>query len=100
MLYKVFDFADKDAADVMVPRPEVVAISIALPAEEALKAVLESPYTRYPVYRESLDDIVGVLHIRDLIEAMHDRGLGLGRRRARSCGPPTWSRRRRTSARS
>jgi putative hemolysin len=77
MLYKVFDFADKEASDVMVPRPEVVAISIALPAEEALKAVLESPYTRYPVYRETLDDIVGVLHIRDLIEAMHDRGIGL-----------------------
>jgi putative hemolysin len=75
MLYKVFDFADKEAADVMVPRPEVVAISIALPAEEALKAVLESPFTRYPVYRESLDDIVGVLHIRDLIEALHDRGI-------------------------
>jgi CBS domain containing-hemolysin-like protein len=54
----------------MVPRPEVVAISIALPPPEALKSVLESPYTRYPVYRESLDDIVGVLHIRDLIEAM------------------------------
>ncbi|HET7129869.1 MAG TPA: hemolysin family protein [Gaiellaceae bacterium] len=75
MLYKVFDFADKEVADVMVPRPEVVAISIALPAEEALKAVLESPYTRYPVYRESLDDIVGVLHIRDLIGALHDRGI-------------------------
>jgi putative hemolysin len=75
MLYKVFDFADKEVADVMVPRPEVVAISIALPAEDALKAVLESPYTRYPVYRESLDDIVGVLHIRDLIEALHDRGI-------------------------
>jgi magnesium and cobalt exporter, CNNM family len=75
MLYKVFDFADKEVSDVMVPRPEVVAISIALPAEDALKAVLESPYTRYPIYRESLDDIVGVLHIRDLIEAMHDRGI-------------------------
>jgi putative hemolysin len=75
MLYKVFDFADKEVADVMVPRPEVVAISIALPAEDALQAVLDSPYTRYPVYRESLDDIVGVLHIRDLIEALHDRGI-------------------------
>src|SRR6476646_9792733 len=75
MLYKVFDFADKEVSDVMVPRPEVVAISIARPAEEALKSVLESPYTRYPVYRESLDDIVGVLHIRDLIVAMHDRGI-------------------------
>ncbi|HEV7639244.1 MAG TPA: hemolysin family protein, partial [Gaiellaceae bacterium] len=60
----------------MVPRPEVIAISIALPPEEALKAVLDSPYTRYPIYRESLDDIVGVLHIRDLIVAMHERGIG------------------------
>jgi putative hemolysin len=75
MLTKVFDFADKEVSDVMVPRPEVVAISIGLPPAEALKAVLDSPYTRYPVYRESLDDIVGVLHVRDLIEAMHDRGI-------------------------
>src|SRR5205823_1768618 len=71
----VFDFADKEVSDVMVPRPDVVAISIELPAEEALKAVLESPYTRYPVYRGSLDDVVGVLHIRDLVEALHDRGI-------------------------
>ena len=75
MLYKVFDFADKEVADVMVPRPEVAAVAVSLPPEEALQAVLDSPYTRYPVYRESLDDIVGVLHIRDLVEAIYDRGL-------------------------
>ena len=69
MIDKVFVFGDKDAADVMVPRPEVVAVSVALPPEQALKAVLDSPYTRYPVYRESLDDIVGVLHVRDLFTA-------------------------------
>src|SRR5581483_1911042 len=75
MLYKVFDFADKEVSDVMVPRPEVVALSIDLPPEEALQAVLDSPYTRYPVYRGSLDEIVGILHVRDLIAAMHDRGI-------------------------
>ena len=48
MIDKVFVFGDKEAADVMVPRPEVVAVSVALPPEQALKAVLESPYTRYP----------------------------------------------------
>jgi CBS domain containing-hemolysin-like protein len=58
-----------------VPRPEVVAISAELPSEEALAAVLDSPYTRYPVYGESLDDIIGVLHVRDLFTAVHDRGL-------------------------
>jgi CBS domain containing-hemolysin-like protein len=75
MIYKVFDFADKDAADVMVPRPEVVAIALDLPPEEALAVTLDSPYTRYPVYRGSLDEIVGILHVRDLFTALHDRGL-------------------------
>jgi putative hemolysin len=75
MLYKVFDFADKEVADVMVPRPEVVAISIDLPPEEALKVTLEAPYTRYPAYRESLDNVLGILHVRDLFQAVHDRGL-------------------------
>src|SRR5207253_3237291 len=75
MLYKVFDFADKEAHDVMVPRPEVVALSIDLPPEECLAAVIDSPYTRYPVYRGTLDDIVGILHIRDLFSAMHSVGL-------------------------
>jgi putative hemolysin len=75
MLYKVFDFADKEASDVMVPRPDVVAISVDMPPEEALAAVLDSPYTRYPVFRESLDEIIGVLHVRDLISALNDRGI-------------------------
>ncbi len=75
MLYKVFDFADKEVHEVMVPRPQVVAISIAMPTEEALAALLESPYTRYPVYRDSLDEIAGILHVRDLFSALHDRGI-------------------------
>jgi CBS domain containing-hemolysin-like protein len=75
MLYKVFDFADKEAADVMVPRPEVVALSIDLPPEQCLEALMDSPYTRYPVYRESLDHVVGILHVRDLFSAMRDRGM-------------------------
>jgi CBS domain containing-hemolysin-like protein len=75
MIEKVFDFADKDAADVMVPRPEVVAISISMPPQEALAAVISSPYTRYPVYRETLDDVVGILHVRDLFSAMYEKGV-------------------------
>ena len=75
MLYKVFDFADKEASDVMVPRPEVVALSVALPPEQCLEAVMDSPYTRYPVYRESLDNVVGILHVRDLFSALRERGM-------------------------
>ncbi len=75
MLYKVFDFADKEATDVMRPRPEVVALSIDLPAEECLQAVLDSPYTRYPVYRETPEHIIGILHLRDLLKALNERGM-------------------------
>jgi magnesium and cobalt exporter, CNNM family len=75
MIDKVFIFGDKDVANVMVARPDVAAVSIDLPPEEALAVVLDSPYTRYPVYRESLDDIAGLLHVRDLFSAIHDRGL-------------------------
>jgi putative hemolysin len=60
---------------VMVPRPQVVAISVSMPPEDALAAVLESPFTRYPVYRESLDEILGILHVRDLFSALHERGI-------------------------
>ena len=76
MIDKVFVFGDKDVADVMVAKPDVAAVSVDMPPEEALAVVLDSPYTRYPVFRESLDDIVGVLHVRDLFKAIHDRGLG------------------------
>jgi magnesium and cobalt exporter, CNNM family len=75
MLYKVFDFADKEAHEVMVPRPEVVALSVELPPQEALAAVIDSPFTRYPVYRGSLDDVIGILHVRDLFGALYDRGI-------------------------
>ena len=75
MLYKVFDFASKEVSAVMVPRPEVVGISAGMAPEEALRAVVDSPFTRYPVYRESLDDVVGILHVRDLFGAIHDLGI-------------------------
>ena len=75
MLYKVFDFASKEVSAVMVPRPEVVGISADMPPDEALRAVVDSPFTRYPVYRGTLDDIVGILHVRDLFGALHDVGI-------------------------
>jgi putative hemolysin len=75
MLYGAFEFADKEVHDVMVPRPEVVAISVDLPPEECLAAVIDSPYTRYPAYRSSLDEILGILHVRDLFSALYSQGI-------------------------
>ena len=75
VLYAAFKFADKEVHDVMVHRPEVVAISVALPPRECLAAVITSPYTRYPAYRESVDQIVGILHVRDLFSALYEKGI-------------------------
>ena len=63
------------------------------------QAVLDSPYTRYPVYRETLDDIVGILHVRDLVRGDARPRHRRRRRSRRSCARPTSSRRRRTSPR-
>src|SRR6185312_8876032 len=75
MLHNVFEFADKDAADVLVPRPDVVALDVEMPVPEMLQTMLDNPYTRYPVFEGDLDDILGILHVRDLFAALHDNGI-------------------------
>ncbi len=74
MLYNVFDFADTNVAEVMVPRPDVVAFEISMPLPELMQRIVEQPYTRYPVYRDSMDDVAGILHIRDLFNAVEKQG--------------------------
>ena len=74
MLYNVFDFADTSVEEVMVPRPDVVAIPIDESPAQLLARIVEQPFTRYPVYRGSMDDVVGILHIRDLFYAAEKDG--------------------------
>ena len=74
MLYKVFDFAERQVEDVFVPRPDVVGLPVTMSPADAMNEVLRQPYTRYPVYRGDLDDVVGVLHIRRLYGALNGEG--------------------------
>ncbi len=74
MIGKVFDFADTEVRQVMVPRPDVVALPIGLDPIAAMEDVLRHPYTRYPVYDGDLDDIVGILHVRTLFGASQNGG--------------------------
>ena len=69
-----FTFGDHEVHEVMVPRPEIVAFSLRGSPRELLATAVESPYTRYPVYRESLDDLIGIVHVRDLFIALYERG--------------------------
>jgi CBS domain containing-hemolysin-like protein len=77
MLAGVFDFHEKKARDVMRPRTEVVAIDIESTEEEVWSIVREERYSRYPVYRESLDDVVGVFLAKDLWLHESDRAFSL-----------------------
>ncbi|MBC7644289.1 MAG: HlyC/CorC family transporter, partial [Thermoleophilia bacterium] len=74
MLYNVFDFADTNVDEVMVPRPDVVAFDVATPPAELLQRIVDQPFTRYPVYRGGMDDIIGILHVRDLFNSVEKRG--------------------------
>jgi CBS domain containing-hemolysin-like protein len=66
MLAGVFDFHDKKARDVMRPRTEIVALPVDASVDEVWQLVRAERYSRYPVYRESLDDVIGVFLAKDL----------------------------------
>jgi putative hemolysin len=66
--------AEMTVSDIMVPRAEVTAFPVDTPAAEILENVLEERYTRVPVYEESIDQILGVLHLKDLVKLVQDGG--------------------------
>ena len=70
MINSIFSFDDKTAKDVMVPRREVFAIDIEEPLERILDEILETRHSRIPVYEEQIDNIIGILQVKDvMIEA-------------------------------
>jgi len=64
----VFTFGDKTVEDAMTPRPEMVTLPVVATIEEALSAARASGYSRLPVYEETLDQVVGVLYVKDLLQ--------------------------------
>ncbi len=65
MISNIFEFGDKEAKDVMTPRQQVEAIDRDTPLREAMDVMLEHGYSRYPMYQGDLDNIVGVIHLKD-----------------------------------
>ncbi len=73
MLNSVFSFDDKSAREVMTPRRDVFTIDIADSFADNIEAVLESRHSRIPVYEENIDNIIGILHMKDFMIAMQRR---------------------------
>ena len=70
MLHKVFAFGDKKVTEAMVPRTEIVAITEDALLAEVLSLVTDEGYSRYPVIMENVDNIIGVLYVKDILRKM------------------------------
>ncbi len=67
MIRNVLDFGDATAGELMIPRPQVTAFDISTPIEALLRLIVESEHSRYPIYKETIDNVIGVLHAKDLL---------------------------------
>lgn len=79
MIDDVFDAADRELVEVMVPRTEVQFLPASMPTAQAARKVIASPYSRYPVFDRDADDVIGFVHLRDILDpAVAGRSTRLG----------------------
>jgi len=71
----IFRFTDKAAREVMIPRTDVVAIDSSLPPESIVAQVMREGFTRMPVYKGSLDNIIGVIYAKDVFSLIEHKNL-------------------------
>ncbi len=72
LIRNVLEFSDLTARDAMIPRMQVVAIRIGTPIEEVLRAITSTGHSRYPVYRDDIDDVFGLIYTKDLFRILRD----------------------------
>jgi len=75
MIRNVLEFGDVTAGQVMLPRTDVTAFDVTTPLDEVLRAIVERGHSRYPVYKDSLDNVIGLLYAKDLLRLASDGGL-------------------------
>ncbi|OQZ01587.1 MAG: hypothetical protein B6D35_02755 [Candidatus Brocadia sp. UTAMX2] len=75
LLHKIFEFSDKLAKQVMVPRQRIVAIHTDMTREDIMRIITDEGHTRYPVYRHSLDTIIGIVHVKAIINMVANNPL-------------------------
>ncbi len=75
MIHNIFEFTNKEAQDIMTHRKNMISLSGESTFTEAMDFMLENNISRYPVYMEDTDNIIGIVHIRDCMERMKDKSL-------------------------
>ncbi|MGN0435116.1 MAG: hemolysin family protein [Wujia sp.] len=69
MISNIFEFSDKNARDIMTSRQKIIAVDKEATVEEALHIALDNSFSRYPVFEKDMDNVVGVLHFKDIMQA-------------------------------
>lgn len=72
LLSNILELRDMTVADVMIPRADIVAIDLTTSPKDLLRVLAEKQHSRLPVYRETLDDMIGLIHIKDILRAIAD----------------------------
>lgn len=75
MIHNIFEFGDKEAKDIMTHRKNIVAIDGDMPFGEAMKLIIEQSNSRFPVYEGDIDNIVGAIHIREVLMYARDESV-------------------------
>jgi CBS domain containing-hemolysin-like protein len=74
LLHAIFEFGHLLVRQVMIPRTEIIAVEADLPLAEIISLITESTYTKLPVYDDDLDNILGIIHVKDLLRTMQEAG--------------------------
>jgi magnesium and cobalt transporter len=77
MMQSILSFRDTLAREIMVPRTDAVIVRGDTPIEKLLQLVINKGHSRFPVYAENIDDIIGILHVKDLLSAWGEKHLDL-----------------------
>jgi CBS domain containing-hemolysin-like protein len=72
MIHSIFEFGDTILREVMVPRPDMVAVPVNMSLQEVLELILRSGFSRIPVYQRDIDDVVGLAYAKDVLRRLHD----------------------------
>jgi putative hemolysin len=75
MLHKVFDFGDRPVREITIPRPEVIAIEQGSTVADLFSLYADSPLSRFPVFEENMDNVIGILSIKDVLMAQAKGGI-------------------------
>lgn len=75
LIKSIFEFTDTTVKEIMVPRPDIVALDLTLPTDKLVRKVIEEGYSRLPVFKGSIDNIIGIIYSKDLLSLFEHRDL-------------------------